>query len=100
MAAISSTIAAVTAIAGAVSAGYSIYQGQQQRKEAKKEQKKQQKEQKKQQEAINAEKKKAESDRMNLLSQQRYQMGLDSDYSTSSTSSVGRGLTTGKSTLG
>ena len=35
MAAISSTIAAVTAIAGAVSAGYSIYQGQQQRKEAK-----------------------------------------------------------------
>lgn len=93
MAAISSTIAAVTAIAGAVSAGYSIYQGRKQEKEAKKEQKKQQT-------AINAEKQRAESDRKNLLSQQRYQMGIDSDYSTSSTSSVGRGLTTGQSTLG
>ena len=93
MAAISSTIAAVTAIAGAVSAGYSIYQGRKQEIEAKKEQKKQQA-------AINAEKQRAESDRKNLLSQQRYQMGLDSDYSTSSTSSVGRGLTTGQSTLG
>lgn len=93
MAAISSTIAAVTAIAGAVSAGYSIYQGRKQEIEAKKEKKKQQA-------AINAEKQRAESDRKNLLSQQRYQMGIDSDYSTSSTSSVGRGLTTGQSTLG
>lgn len=93
MAAVSSTIAAVTAIAGAVSAGYSIYQGRKQEIEAKKEQKKQQA-------AINAEKQRAESDRKNLLSQQRYQMGIDSDYSTSSTSSVGRGLTTGQSTLG
>lgn len=93
MAAISSTIAAVTAIAGAVSAGYSIYQGRKQEIEAKKEQKKQQT-------AINAEKQRAESERKNLLSQQRYQMGIDSDYSTSGTSSVGRGLTTGQSTLG
>lgn len=93
MAAVSSTIAAVTAIAGAVSAGYSIYQGRKQEIEAKKEQKKQQA-------AINAEKQRAESDRKNLLSQQRYRMGIDSDYSTSSTSSVGRGLTTGQSTLG
>lgn len=93
MAAISSTIAAVTAIAGAVSAGYSVYQGRKQEIEAKKEQKKQQA-------AINAEKQRAESDRKNLLSQQRYQMGIDSDYSTSSTSSVGRRLTTGQSTLG
>lgn len=93
MAAISSTIAAVTAIAGAVSAGYSIYQGRKQEKEAKKEQKKQRA-------AINTEKQKAESDRKNLLSQQRYRMGIDSDYSTSGTSSVGRRLTTGQSTLG
>lgn len=93
MAAVSSTIAAVTAIAGAVSAGYSIYQGRKQEIEAKKEQKKQQA-------AINAEKQRAESERKNLLSQQRYQMGIDSDYSTSGTSSVGRGLTTGQSTLG
>lgn len=90
MAAVSSTIAAVSAIAGAVSAGYSIYQGRKQEIEAKKEQKKQQA-------AINTEK---QSDRRRLLSQQRYQMGLDSDYSTSGTSSVGRGLTTGQSTLG
>lgn len=96
MAAISSTIAAVTAIAGAVSAGYSIYQGRKQEIEAKKEQK----EQKKQQAAINAEKQRAESDRKILLSQQRYRMGIDRDYSTSGTSSVGRGLTTGQSTLG
>lgn len=93
MAAISSTIAAVTAIAGAVSAGYSIYQGRKQEIEAKKEQKKQQA-------AINAEKQRAESDRKNLLSQQRYRMGIDRDYSTSGTSSIGRGLTTGQSTLG
>lgn len=93
MAAVSSTIAAVTAIAGAVSAGYSIYQGRKQEIEAKKEQKKQQA-------AINAEKQRTESKRKNLLSQQRYQMGIDSDYSTSGTSSVGRGLTTGQSTLG
>lgn len=93
MAAISSTIAAVTAIAGAVSAGYSIYQGRKQEIEAKKEQKKQQA-------AINIEKQRAESERKNLLFQQRYQMGIDSDYSTSGTSSVGRGLTTGQSTLG
>lgn len=93
MAAVSSTIAAVTAIAGAVSAGYSIYQGRKQEIEAKKEQKKQQA-------AINAEKQRAESERKNLLSQQRYQMGIDSDYSTSGTSSVGRGLTTGQNTLG
>lgn len=90
MAAISSTIAAV---AGVISAGYSMYQGYKQQKDAKKEQKKQQA-------AINAEKQRAESDRRRLLSQQRYQMGLDSDYSTSGTSSVGRGLTTGQSTLG
>lgn len=93
MAAISSTIAAVTAIAGAVSAGYSIYQGRKQEIEAKKEQKKQQA-------AINAEKQRDESNRKNLLFQQRYQMGIDSDYSTSGTSSIGRGLTTGQSTLG
>lgn len=93
MAAISSTIAAVTAIAGAVSAGYSIYQGRKQEIEAKKEQKKQQA-------AINAEKQRAESDRKILLSQQRYRMGIDRDYSTSGTSSIGRGLTTGQSTLG
>lgn len=90
MAAISSTIAAV---AGVISAGYSIYQGRKQQIEAKKEQKKQQAN-------INAEKQRSENDRKSLLSQQRYQMGLDSDYSTSGTSSVGRGLTTGQSTLG
>lgn len=90
MAAVTSTIAAV---AGVISAGYSMYQGYKQQKEAKKE--------KKQQQAnINAEKQRSENDRKSLLSQQRYQMGLDSDYSTSGTSSVGRGLTTGQSTLG
>lgn len=96
MAAVSSIVAGAlvaSAVAGVASAGYSMYQGRQQRKEAKKEQKKQQA-------AINAEKQRVESDRQGLLSQQRYQMGLDSDYSTSGTSSVGRGLTTGQSTLG
>lgn len=87
MASVSSIIATVAAV------GYSIYQGKKQEIEAKKEQKKQQA-------AINTEKKRAESERKNLLSQQRYQMGIDSDYSTSGTSSVGRGLTTGQSTLG
>lgn len=96
MAAVSSIVAGAlvaSAVAGVASAGYSMYQGRQQAKDAKKAQRQQQA-------AINAEKQRAESDRQRLLSQQRYQMGLDSDYSTSGTSSVGRGLTTGQSTLG
>lgn len=96
MAAVSSIVAGAlvaSAVAGVASAGYSMYQGRQQAKDAKKAQRQQQA-------AINAEKQRAESERKNLLSQQRYQMGIDSDYSTSGTSSVGRGLTTGQSTLG
>ena len=96
MAAVSSVVAGAlvaSAVAGVASAGYSMYQGQKQAKEAKKAQKEQQA-------AINAERQRAEADRKGLISQQRYQMGLDRDYSTSSTSSVGRGLTTGESTLG
>nr|DAF52322.1 MAG TPA: hypothetical protein [Siphoviridae sp. ct7Qv4] len=92
MAAISTALT-VAAVAGAVSAGYSIYQGERQASAAKKAQRQQQA-------AIAEEKKKAENDRKGLLSQQRYQMGIDNEYSTSGTSSVGRGLTTGESTLG
>lgn len=88
-----STALTVAAVAGAVSAGYSIYQGERQASAAKKQQRRQQA-------AMAEEKKRAENERKGMLSQQRYQMGLDSDYSTSGTSSVGRGLTTGESTLG
>lgn len=92
MAAVSSIIAGA-AIVGAVSAGYSMYQGQRQASAAKKQQRQQQA-------MINAEKQKAENERKGLISSQRYQMGIDNTYSTSGTSSIGRGLTTGESTLG
>lgn len=92
MAAISTALT-VAAVAGAVSAGYSMYQGQKQASAAKKQQKQQQA-------MVNAEKQKAENERKGLISAQRYQMGIDNTYSTSSTSSIGRGLTTGDSTLG
>lgn len=88
------TAALVTsAVAGVASTGYSIYQGKKQEKEAKRLQAQQQAQ-------INEEKKAAENERRGLLSTQRYQMGLDSGFSTSGTSSVGRVLTTGESTLG
>lgn len=96
MAGISSIVAGAliaSAVAGVASAGYSMYQGKQQAKDAKKQQKIQQLQ-------LAEQKKKAENERRGLISSQRYQMGIDNTYSTSSTSSVGRGLTTGESTLG
>ena len=96
MAAVSSIVTGAlvaSAVAGVASTGYSMYQGRKQAKDAKKQQRQQQA-------TINAEKQKAENERKGLISQQRYQMGLDNEYSTSSTSSIGRGLTTGESTLG
>ena len=103
MAAFSSlaTAALVTsAVAGVASTGYSIYQSQKQSKEAAKQQKIDRIMQAEQANQIAQEKQNALDERKGLLSKQRYQMGLDSSYSTSGTSSVGRGLTTGESTLG
>ena len=90
MAAVSSSVLAATAL---LSTGYSMYQGYQQAKDAKKLQKQQQAQ-------IAQEQKQAEDERRGLLRAQRYQLGLDNTYSTSGTSSSGRSLTTGESTLG
>lgn len=90
MAAVSSAVIAGSLLAGTA---YSIYSGQQQVKAAKKQQKQQQ-------QMIAEEQERAQNERKGLLAAQRYQMGYDSSYSTSGTSSVGRSLTTGESTLG
>lgn len=97
MAAIST---AVIAGAMAASTAYSIYSGQQQAKAAKKQQKAERRQQEEQQKMIAEEQERAQKERQGLLAAQRYQMGYDSSYSTSGTSSVGRSLTTGESTLG
>lgn len=95
MAAVSSIAAGAlvaSAVAGVASAGYSMYQGRQQQKAAEKEQKLQQAEVQKNQ----AEAKKKEK---GLIENQRYQLGLDSNYTTSGTSPGG--MTVGKdATLG
>lgn len=97
MAAISTAVIAGAALAGTA---YSMYSGQQQLKMAKKQQKAEREQQAQQQAQIAEEQANAQNERKGLLSAQRYQMGLDSTYSTSGTSSVGRDLTTGKGTLG
>ena len=86
--------------AAAIGAGASMYSAHQQTQTAKKQQKLEQIEQINMQQQIAQEKKQAEKERQGLLTAQRYQMGYDNDYSTSGTSSVGRSLTTGESTLG
>lgn len=95
---------AITAgiIAGSMlaSTAYSMYQGRQQVKLAKKQQKAEQAQQEQQQKMIAQEQAQAQKERQGLLAAQRYQMGYDKDYSTSGTTSVGRSLTTGESTLG
>lgn len=96
MAALSTAIVA----AAAIGAGASMYSANKQTKTAKKQQKLEQIEQYNMQQQIAQEKANAEKERQGLLTAQRYQMGLDSTYSTSGTSSVGRDLTTGESTLG
>lgn len=96
MAALSTAIVA----AAAIGAGASMYSAHQQTQAAKKQQKLEQIEQFNMQQQIAQEKANAEKERKGLLTAQRYQMGLDSTYSTSGTSSVGRDLTTGESTLG
>ena len=94
-------MAAITTavIAGAALAA-SAYQANQQTKMAKKQQKLEMWQQAEQQQQIAQERKQAQNERKGLLAGQRYQMGFDSSYSTSGTTSVGRDLTTGESTLG
>lgn len=86
-------MAALSTLATAALVGYSMYQSNKQAKEAKKLQRQQQAQ-------IAEEQQQAQNERKGLLSAQRYQMGFDSNYSTSGTSSVGRGMTTGESALG
>lgn len=97
MAAVSTAIIAGSLLAGTA---YSIYSGQKQMKAAEKQQRREQAQQAEQRKQIAEEQRNAEKERQGLLAQQRYQMGLGSTYSTSGTSSVGRSLTTGESTLG
>ena len=97
MAAISTAVMAGAMVA---STAYSIYSGQQQMKMAKKQQRAEREQQAQQQRQIAEEQANAQKERQGLLAAQRYQMGYDSSYSTSGTSSVGRSLTTGESTLG
>lgn len=97
MAAISTAVIAGAALAGTA---YSMYSGQQQLKMAKKQQKAEREQQAQQQAQIAEEQANAQNERQGLLAAQRYQMGLDGNYSTSGTSSVGRDLTTGEGTLG
>ena len=95
MAAVTTVAAAAlvtSAVAGVASTGYSVYQGRKMQKEAKKEERLQRAEIVKQKEEAQIEKK-------GLIDQQRYQMGLDSSYDTSSTTPTG--MTVGRdSTLG
>lgn len=96
-------MAALTAaIAGSMlaSTAYSIYSGQKQMKMAKQQQRAEREQQAQQQRMIAEEQANAQKERQGLLAAQRYQMGYDNKYSTSGTSSVGRSLTTGESTLG
>lgn len=92
--------AAVIAGSMLASTGYSIYSGQKQLKMAKRQQRAEEALQQQQQQQIAQEQEQAQKERQGLLAAQRYQMGYDSNYSTSGTSSVGRTLTTGESTLG
>lgn len=94
MAAISSAVIAGSLLAGTA---YSMYSGHKQMQMAKKQQRAERELQAQQQKQIAQEQAKAQEERRGLLAGQRYQMGYDSDYSTSS---VGRSLTTGESTLG
>ena len=96
MAAISTAI--ITA--GVLAAGASMYSSHQQAKLAKKQQQAEREQQAQMQRQIAEEQANAQKERQGLLAAQRYQMGYDSNFSTSGTSSVGRGLTTGESTLG
>lgn len=97
MAAITTAVIAGTL---AASTAYSIYSGQQQAKMAKKQQRAERAQQAQMQKQIDEEQARAQKERQGLLAAQRYQMGYDNTYSTSGTSSVGRSLTTGESTLG
>ncbi len=97
MAAVSSAVIAGSLLAGTA---YSMYSGQQQLKMARKQQRAEREQQAQQQKQIAQEQASAQEERKGLLAAQRYQMGLDNTYSTSGTSSVGRDLTTGESTLG
>lgn len=97
MAAVSTAVIAGSLLAGTA---YSIYSGQKQLKMAKKQQRAEEALQQQQQQQIAEEQQQAQKERQGLLAAQRYQMGYDNDYSTSGTSSVGRALTTGESTLG
>jgi len=92
--------AAVIAASTLASTGYSMYSGHKQLKMAKRQQRAEQEQQAQQQRQIAEEQANAQKERQGLLAAQRYQMGYDNSYSTSGTSSVGRSLTTGESTLG
>lgn len=70
-------MAALTTAAALAATGYSLYQGYQQTRTAEKQMKKQKKQ-------IAEEEAAATEERKGLLSTQRYQMGLDNTYSTSS----------------
>lgn len=97
-------MAGITAavVAGSLLAGtaYSMYSGRKQLKMAKQQQRAEQEQQAQQQRQIEEEQKIAQQERQGLLAAQRYQMGYDNTYSTSGTSSIGKILTTGESTLG
>lgn len=97
MAAVSTAVIAGSLLAGTA---YSMYSGHKQMKMAKKQQRAEEALQQQQQQQIAEEQAQAQKERQGLLAAQRYQMGYDNDYSTSGTSSVGRTLTTGESTLG
>ena len=97
MAAISTAVIAGSLLAGTA---YSMYSGHKQMQMAKEQQKAEREQQAQQQKQIAEEQANAQKERQGLLAAQRYQMGYDNSYSTSGTSSVGRSLTTGESTLG
>lgn len=97
MAAISTAVIAGSLLAGTA---YSMYSGHKQMQMAKKQQRAEREQQAQQQKQIAEEQANAQKERQGLLAAQRYQMGYDNSYSTSGTSSVGRSLTTGESTLG
>lgn len=97
MAAISTAVIAGSLLAGTA---YSMYSGHKQMQMAKKQQEAEREQQAQQQKQIAEEQANAQKERQGLLAAQRYQMGYDNSYSTSGTSSVGRSLTTGESTLG
>ena len=82
------------------STAYQMYSGRKQIKMAEKQMKAERAQQEQQQKMIAEEQANAQKERQGLLAAQRYQMGYGEKYSTSGTSSVGRSLTTGESTLG